>query len=40
MTVPEYREHNKGRAGTPLGAETAAILDHIEAVAKIRGMTT
>jgi uncharacterized protein YjbI with pentapeptide repeats len=37
--IAEGREHwTRTRSGTPLGAETTAILDHIEAVAKIRGM--
>jgi hypothetical protein len=37
--MPEAREHwAKTRGGTPLGAETASILDHIEAVARIRGL--
>ena len=39
FTIAEAREHwTRTRGGTPLGAETTAILDHIEAVARIRGM--
>ena len=39
FSLAEGREHwTRTRGGTPLGAETTAILDHIEAVAKIRGM--
>ena len=37
--ITEAREHwTKTRGGTPLGAETMCILDHIEAVARIRGL--
>lgn len=40
FTLPEARAHwVKTRGGTPLGDETMAILDHIEAVAVIRGTT-
>ena len=39
FSLAEGREHwTRTRGGTPLGAETTAIMDHIEAVAKIRGM--
>ena len=38
--IARAREHWLAtRGGTKLGAETICILDHIEAVAKIRGMT-
>ena len=38
--IAKAREHWLAtRGGTKLGAETICILDHIEAVAKIRGMT-
>jgi hypothetical protein len=39
LTITEAREHwARTRGGTPLGAETMAILDHIEAIARIRGL--
>jgi len=39
FTIHEARDHwRKTRAGTPLGEETFVILDHIELVAKIRGL--
>ena len=39
FTIPEAREHwARTRGGTPLGDETMCILDHIEAVARIRGL--
>jgi len=39
FSVTEARAHWLAtRAGTPLGDETTAILDHIEAVARIRGL--
>ena len=39
LTISEAREHwQETRGGTALGAETMAILDHIEAVAKVRGL--
>ena len=39
LDISAAREHWKvTRGGTPLGAETMAILDHIEAVAIIRGL--
>ena len=39
FTITEARAHwTKTRAGTPLGDETFCILDHIEAVARIRGL--
>ena len=40
FTMPEARDHwQRTRGGTPLGDETMAILDHIEAVCAIRGLT-
>lgn len=39
MTVMEYREHNATRADTKLRDETDSILDHIERVARVRGLT-
>ena len=36
MTVAEYRAHNANREDVALRDETSAILDHIEAVARIR----
>ncbi|MEL7086879.1 MAG: pentapeptide repeat-containing protein, partial [Planctomycetota bacterium] len=38
LSISEARKHFRHRDGTPLGAETTCILDHIEAVARIRGM--
>jgi hypothetical protein len=39
LTINEARKHwSETRGGTALGDETACILDHIEAVAKIRGL--
>lgn len=38
FTIEAAREHWKYRDGTPLGAETTCILDHIEKVAAIRGL--
>jgi len=39
FTMAEAREHwQRTRGGTSLGDETMAILDHIEAVARIRGI--
>ena len=39
FSITEARTHwLTTRAGTPLGDETTAILDHIEAVARIRGL--
>lgn len=39
LSISEARAHWLAtRAGTPLGDETTAILDHIEAVARIRGL--
>jgi hypothetical protein len=39
LSISSGREHwAKTRGGTPLGDETMAILDHIEAVARIRKM--
>ena len=39
FTIEQARAHWAAtRAGTPLGDETTAILDHIEAVAAIRGL--
>lgn len=41
LNISEARAHwIATRANTPLGAETMAILDHIEAVARIRGLIT
>ena len=41
LDISAAREHWKtSRAGTPLGDETTAILDHIEAVARIRGLVS
>jgi len=39
FNIADARKHwQKTRGGTPLGDETFAILDHIEAVARIRGL--
>jgi hypothetical protein len=39
FSIAEARAHWLAtRADTPLGDETTAILDHIEAVARIRGL--
>ncbi len=38
MTVAKYREHNAKRVDAPLRDETASILDHIERVARVRGL--
>jgi hypothetical protein len=39
FAIAEAREHwTKTRGGTPLGDETMCILDHIEAVTRIRGL--
>lgn len=39
FTITEAREHwTETRGGTPLGDETMCILDHIEVVARIRGL--
>jgi len=38
FAIADAREHWKHREGTPLGAETTCILDHIEKVAAIRGL--
>jgi hypothetical protein len=39
LMISEARKHwQETRGGTALGAETMAILDHIEAVAKVRGL--
>ncbi len=41
FTITDARAHwTKTRGGTPLGDETTAILDHIESVARFRGLTT
>ncbi len=36
MTLAEYRTHNAARSDVALRDETTAILDHIEAVARVR----
>jgi hypothetical protein len=39
LKIPDAREHwQRTRGGTPLGDETFAILDHIETVARVRGL--
>jgi hypothetical protein len=38
MTLAEYREHNAKREDAAMRDETASILDHIERVARIRGL--
>jgi Pentapeptide repeats (8 copies) len=38
LTMPEYREHNAKRENIAMRAETSAILDHIETVARIRNL--
>ena len=38
MTVPEYREHNAKRDNAELRDETTAILDHVDRVARVRGL--
>ena len=38
MTVAEYRDHNAKREDATMRDETASILDHIERVAKVRGL--
>jgi uncharacterized protein YjbI with pentapeptide repeats len=38
MTLAEYRDHNTKRDDVALRDETASILDHIERVARIRGL--
>ena len=38
MTVVEYRDHNAKRGYVQTRDETASILDHIERVAKVRGL--
>ena len=39
LTLADARAHwTKTRGGTELGDETSAILDHIEAVARLRGL--
>lgn len=38
LSIADARQHWKHRDGTPLGAETTCILDHIEKVAAIRGL--
>jgi uncharacterized protein YjbI with pentapeptide repeats len=39
LTISEARKHwQKTRGGTALGTETTAILDHIETVARVRGL--
>ena len=38
MTVAEYRDHNAKRGDVQMRDETASILDHIERVARVRGL--
>ena len=38
LTLAEYRTHNAARSDVALRDETSAILDHIEAVARVRGL--
>jgi len=38
MTVTEYRDHNSKRENAARRDETASILDHIERVARVRGL--
>jgi hypothetical protein len=38
MTVAEYHDHNAKRDDVQMRDETALILDHIERVAKVRGL--
>lgn len=38
MTVTEYREHNDKRDDAVMRDETASIFDHIERVARVRGL--
>ena len=38
MTIAEYRDHNAKRDDAAMQAETASILDHIERVARVRGL--
>jgi len=38
MTVAEYHDHNAKRDDVQMRDETASILDHIERVAKVRGL--
>ena len=38
LTLSEYRTHNAARSDVALRDETSAILDHIEAVARVRGL--
>lgn len=40
MTVTEYRRHNDKRDDAVMRDETASILDHIERVARVRGLLT
>ncbi len=39
MTLAEYRDHNAKREDAAMRDETASILDHIERVARVRGLT-
>ena len=38
MTLAEYRDHNAKRGDVQMRDETASILDHIERVARVRGL--
>jgi hypothetical protein len=38
MTLAEYRVHNAKREGVAMRDETTSILDHIERVARVRGL--
>jgi len=38
MTLTEYREHNAKRDNAELRDETTAILDHVDRVARVRGL--
>lgn len=40
MRAAEYRNHNAKRGDGQMRDETAAILDHIERVARVRGLVT
>lgn len=40
MRAAEYRNHNAKRGDVQMRDETAAILDHIERVARVRGLVT
>jgi len=40
MTIAEYRYHNSKQNDAAISDETASILDHIERVARVRGLLT